>query len=92
MAAAIDGETRLDADKAIAAGLVRMRVDLETADHAPAMQLLLVVAQLFHVEARLVGEIALDHELAGEIVVPREGPVVAGRASELGMYHCVNEP
>ena len=49
-----------------------MRLDLQTADHTPAMQALLVMAQLLHVEARLVGEVALDQELAGEIVVPRE--------------------
>jgi hypothetical protein len=84
MAATIDRRPGLHADKAVAARFVGMRFDLQTADDAPAVQKLLVVAQLFHVKASFIGEIPLDQELAGEIVVAREGPVIAGRASELG--------
>jgi hypothetical protein len=84
MAAAIHGRTGLDADKAIAAVFVGMRFNFETADHSRAMQELLVVAQLFHMEMRFVREIPLHQQLAGEVVVARERAVVAGGARELG--------
>ena len=84
MAAAIDRRSGLHADKAVAASFVGMRLDFQTADDAPAVQQLLVVAQLFHVETGFIGEIPLDQELAGEIIVAREWPVIAGRASKLG--------
>ena len=67
-------ESRLDANKAIAASFVRMRFDFQTADDAPAVQQLLVVAQLFHVKTGFIGKIPLDQELAGKIVVARKGP------------------
>jgi hypothetical protein len=83
VATAVNGESGLDADKTIATRLVRMRFDFEPADHAPTMQLLFVVPHLFHVIARLVGKIALDHQLAGEVVVPGKGSVTASRTGVL---------
>ena len=69
-----------------------MRLDLEAADDAPAVQLLFMVAQLLHVKARLVGEVALDQELAGEIVVPRERAKIARGADVTESCDRVSEP
>jgi hypothetical protein len=83
VATAIHREAGLDADKTISTSLGRMRFYFKSADHAPAVQQLLVVTQLFHVKTAFVGEIALDQELAREIVIPGERTITASRATVL---------
>src|SRR5262245_16497218 len=83
MAAAIYCRSWLNVDKAILTDRVVVRRDLKAADHTPAVQLLLVMAQLLHMKTCLVGEVTLDQKLAGEIVVPRERTIIACGANVL---------
>ena len=56
----------------VAAIRIGMALHLHPADHAMAVQAQVVPPQLAHVVALLVGEVALHHELAREVVIALE--------------------
>src|SRR5262249_34111853 len=80
MAAAVDRRARLNDDIARAAFRARMLRDLEAADHAPAVQPNVMMAELLGVILRFRHELAGPHHLAGEVVVADERLEFADRA------------
>jgi hypothetical protein len=87
VAAAIDRRAWLNADKTITTGFGWMRLNFEAAHNSPPMQLLLVMTQFLHVKTGFIGKVALDQELPGKIVVPRERTIITHLATVL--RYCV---
>jgi len=75
VSAAVDGQAGLNADEAIAAVGILVLHHLKPADDALAVKTLLVHQVLLHVVQLLVLEVALDQQLAGEVVIAGKGSV-----------------
>ena len=84
MAAAVDRGSGLQNDHTVAAGRVGMLDDLEPAHHADSVKPLVMLANILAKIELLVGEIAFDQQLAGEVVVPDKRPRLAFLAAALG--------
>src|SRR5215203_5461837 len=65
-----------------------MVFDLQAANYAPAVQPLVMMAQLVYVVALLVREITLNQKLAGEVVIARERPIIVFRSRVPGHTVC----
>jgi hypothetical protein len=70
--AAIDRRPGLDHHETVATGWLRVLLHREAADNSPAVQALVVVPQLVAVILLFLGEVALDQQLAGEVVIAGE--------------------
>ena len=77
VAAAVDGRARLYDDELVAAGRIRMLLDLEAARDPDPVQILVVPPQLAEEVQLLVREVALEQQLAREVVVAGELRCVA---------------
>ncbi len=81
MAAAVDRRARFDAHEAIAAGGILVRGHLQAAHDTVAVQHGIVVPELVDVVPLLVGEVTLDEQLPGEVVIACERAERALRAA-----------
>jgi hypothetical protein len=80
VAAAIERVARLDDDELVAAVGVGVLVDVQTADDAGPVQVAVMAAVLAEEVRLLVGEVALEQQLAGEVRVAGELGGPAARA------------